>query len=119
MTGILFLLPLGLLIAALPIFVVLLSAASVTMALYMQVPMTAVHQNLFGSVNSPGLLAVPYFLFAGELMSRGSISTRLVDMVRAYVGRLPGALGVTTVGTATVFGVISGPVRLRLPLWAR
>jgi tripartite ATP-independent transporter DctM subunit len=74
----------------------------------MPVPLNAVHQNLFGSINAVGLLAVPYFIFAGELMARGTVSIRLVDFVRSLVGRLPGALGITTVGTATVFGAISG-----------
>lgn len=108
MTFALGLLPAGLLIFGLPIFVVLLTASVVALAFYMSIPMNAVHQNLFGSISQTGLLAVPYFIFAGELMSRGTVSLRLVEFVRSLVGRLPGALGVTTVGTATVFGAISG-----------
>ena len=101
-------LPAGLLLLGLPIFVVLLAAALAALAGFMHIPMTAVHQNLFGSLSQSGLLAVPYFIFAGELMSRGSVSRRLVEFVQGFVGRVPGALGVTTVGTATVFGAISG-----------
>ena len=108
MTFALGLLPAGLLIFGLPIFVVLLAASVVALAFFMNVPMNAVHQNLFGSISQSGLLAVPYFIFAGELMSRGTVSLRLVEFVRSLVGRMPGALGVTTVGTATVFGAISG-----------
>jgi len=102
------LLPAVLLIGGFPIFIVLLMASVVALAFFMNMPMNAVHQNLFGSLTSTGLLAVPYFIFAGELMARGSVSQRLVDFVRSIVGGLPGALGVTTVGTATVFGAISG-----------
>ncbi|WP_238364529.1 TRAP transporter large permease [Mesobacterium pallidum] len=108
MTFALGLLPATLLLFGVPIFVVLLTASVVALAFFMNIPMTAVHQNLFGSISSSGLLAVPYFIFAGELMSRGTVSLRLVDFVRSFVGGLPGALGVTTVGTATVFGAISG-----------
>ncbi|MFT6676673.1 MAG: C4-dicarboxylate transporter DctM subunit [Sulfitobacter sp.] len=108
MTFTLALLPLLMLVMGFPIFVVLLSSSTVALALFMNVPLTAVHQNLFGSLNTNGLLAVPYFIFAGELMSRGTVSVRLVDFVRSIVGGLPGSLGVTTVGTATVFGAISG-----------
>ena len=100
--------PAVLLIAGFPIFVVLLMGSSLALALYMNIPLTVIQQNLFGALNSPGLLAVPYFIFAGELMSRGSVSQRLVDFVRSFTGPLPGSLGVTTVGTATVFGAISG-----------
>lgn len=100
--------PILLLLFGFPIFIVLLSGSVLALTFYMQMPLTAIQQNLMGSLNSPGLLAVPYFIFAGELMSRGSVSKRLVDFVRSLVGGLPGSLGVTTVGTATVFGAISG-----------
>ncbi|MCB1395063.1 MAG: TRAP transporter large permease subunit [Rhodobacter sp.] len=102
------LLPVALLLFGLPVFVVLLLSSTVALAFFMPIPMTAVHQNLFGSISATGLLAVPYFIFAGELMSRGTVARRLVTFVRGFVGPLPGALGLTTVGTATVFGAISG-----------
>lgn len=108
MTFVLIFLPLLMLMAGLPIFVVLLTSSMVVLAFFMQIPMAAVHQNLFGSLNNLGLLAIPYFIFAGELMARGSISKRLVDFVHSLAGGLPGSLGVTTIGTATVFGAISG-----------
>jgi C4-dicarboxylate transporter DctM subunit len=108
MTYALLVIPVILLVAGFPIFIVLLTGSITALAVFMNVPMNAVHQNLFGAINTSGLLAVPYFIFAGELMSRGSVSLRLVDFVRSFTGRLPGALGVTTVGTATVFGAISG-----------
>lgn len=108
MTLTLGLLPILLLVLGFPIFVVLLASSALTLALFMNVPLSAIHQNLFGSLNSVALLAVPFFIYAGELMSRGSVAERLVGFVRPIVGRLPGSLGVTTVGTATVFGAISG-----------
>lgn len=108
MTIALGIIPVLLLVLGFPIFVVLLTGGVLALAFFMNVPLTAVHQNLFGAINTSSLLAVPYFIFAGELMSRGTVSLRLVGFVRAFVGRLPGALGVTTVGTATVFGAISG-----------
>lgn len=101
-------LPLLLLLAGFPIFVVLLTASVFTLSFHMTIPMAAVPQNLFGSLNASGLLAIPYFIFAGDLMARGTVSARLVGFVKSYAGALPGALGVTTVGTATVFGAISG-----------
>jgi C4-dicarboxylate transporter DctM subunit len=70
--------------------------------------MAALHQNLFGSINAYALLAIPYFIFAGELMGRGTVARRLVDFVQDGVGSVRGSLGVTTVGVATIFGAISG-----------
>jgi C4-dicarboxylate transporter DctM subunit len=101
-------LPLALLVLGFPIFLVLLTSVTVALVLFMNIPVAALHQNLFGSVNAYALLAIPYFIYAGELMGRGSVAQRLVDFVQGGVGSVRGSLGVTTVGTATIFGAISG-----------
>lgn len=102
------LLPIVLLATGFPVFLVLLTAATVALVFFMNMPLAALHQNLFGSINAYALLAIPYFIYAGELMGRGSVAQRLVDFVQAGVGSMRGSLGVTTVGTATIFGAISG-----------
>jgi C4-dicarboxylate transporter, DctM subunit len=104
----LFVVPLVLLLIGFPIFVVLLAAVTVALVFFMNVPLVIVHQNLFGSVNATPLLAVPFFIYAGELMGRGSVAQRLVDFVQASVGSVRGSLGVTAVGTSAIFGAISG-----------
>lgn len=101
-------LPVALLLLGFPIFLVLLASAAVALVFYMQVPLAALHQNLFGAIDAFALLAVPFFIYAGELMSRGSVAKRIVDFVQAGVGSVPGSLGVTTVGTSAIFGAISG-----------
>jgi len=101
-------LPVVLLLLGFPIFIVLLAAVTVALVFYMNLPLAALHQNLFGGVNAFALLAVPYFIYAGELMGRGSVAHRLVDFVQAGVGSVRGSLGVTTVGTSAIFGAISG-----------
>jgi len=100
--------PVALLLLGFPIFIVLLASVSTALVFYMHVPLAALHQNLFGSINAFALLAVPFFIYAGELMSRGSVAQRLVDFVQAGVGSVRGSLGVTTVGTSAIFGAISG-----------
>src|SRR5438067_2852413 len=100
--------PVVLLLIGFPIYIVLLTAVSVALVFFMHVPLAALHQNLFGAIDAFALLAVPFFIYAGELMSRGSVAQRIVDFVQAGVGRVPGSLGVTTVGTSAIFGAISG-----------
>src|SRR5258707_8986551 len=100
--------PVVLLLIGFPVFMVLLTAVTVALVFFMHVPLAAVHQNLFGSVNATPLLAVPFFIYAGELMGRGSVAQRLVDFVQAGVGSVRGSLGVTAVGTSAIFGAISG-----------
>src|SRR3954452_25445953 len=108
MTFALFVTPVALLLLGFPVFIVLLTAVTVALVFFMHVPLAALHQNLFASVNATPLLAVPFFIYAGELMGRGSVAQRLVDFVQGGVGSVRGSLGVTTVGTSAIFGAISG-----------
>ena len=108
MTLALALIPLGLLILGFPIFVVLLAGTTVALVFFMKVPLAVLHQNLFGAIDAYALLAVPFFIYAGELMGRGTVAQRLVDFVQAGVGSVRGSLAVTTVGTSAIFGAISG-----------
>jgi C4-dicarboxylate transporter, DctM subunit len=101
-------LPVILLLLGFPIFIVLLGAVTVALLFFMHMPLAALHQTMFGSVNAFALLAIPFFVYAGELMGRGSVAQRLVDFVQAGVGSVRGSLAVTTVGTSAIFGAISG-----------
>ncbi len=97
-----------LLLLGFPLYLVLLAACSVALVFFMHIPFAALHQNLFGAIDVFALLAVPFFIYAGELMGRGSVARRIVDLVQAGAGPLRGSLGVTTVGTSAIFGAISG-----------
>ncbi len=108
MTAALIILPAALLALGFPVFVVLLSAAIAAMILVFDLPTAALHQVMFGGVDKFALLAVPFFIFAGELMNRGGIADRLVAWVLAAAGHLRGSLGLTVIGTATIMGAISG-----------
>jgi C4-dicarboxylate transporter DctM subunit len=102
------LLPLALLALGFPFFLVLLATATIAIISYTSVPPTAVLQIMFGSVGNFALLAVPFFIFAGELMGRGGMARRLVAVVIALFGGIRGAVPITTVGAATLYGSISG-----------
>jgi len=102
------LIPTVLLLAGAPIFLVLLTASAATVIFVMDVPLAALHQTLFGALDSFALLSVPFFIYAGELMGRGSVAKRIVDIMQASTGRLKGSLPLATVGTSAVFGAMSG-----------
>ena len=101
-------LPVGLLILGFPIFIILIVTSAVILLFFMQVPLTPVHQVMFGSVDKFALMAVPFFIFAGELMGMGGISQRIIAWVLSLIGGMRGSLPLTTVGTCTIFGAISG-----------
>lgn len=108
MTWTLLAIPCLLFVAGLPIYIVLLAGAAATLLLFMSVPPAALHQVMFGGVDNYALLAVPFFIFAGDLMARSGIAERLTRWVLSLVGHLRGSLGLATVGTATLLGAVSG-----------
>jgi C4-dicarboxylate transporter DctM subunit len=103
-----FFLPLGLLVLGFPFFLVLLSTATIAVLAFTTVPPTAVPQIMFGSIGNFALLAVPFFIFAGELMGRGGMARRLVAVVVTLFGGIRGAVPITTVGATALYGSISG-----------
>jgi C4-dicarboxylate transporter DctM subunit len=102
------LLPIVLLLLGMPIFTVLMAAASVALIFVMDLPIELIQTALFGSIDNYNLIAVPFFIFAGAIMTAGGISSRLVAWVLSLLGGLRGSLGLTTVGACTAFGAISG-----------
>ena len=102
------LLPVALLVAGFPFFLVLLATVLVALAFFIDVPTTAAHQVMFGALDKYALLAVPFFLFAGDLLGRGGVSIRIVRWVQSIIGRVRGSLPFTSLGTAVVFSAISG-----------
>lgn len=100
--------PVVLMLAGFPIYLVLLAASAATVAWTMNMPLVALHQYLFSSVNAYALLALPFFILAGEIMDRGGIAGRLVAVMRASMGRVPGKVALTGVSGGAVFGAITG-----------
>jgi C4-dicarboxylate transporter DctM subunit len=101
-------LPIILLVMGMPIFTVLMAAASVALIYVLDLPLGLIQTELFGSADNYNLVAVPFFMLAGAIMSVGGISERLVNWVLSLFGGLRGSLGLTTVGACTVFSAISG-----------
>lgn len=65
-------------------------------------------QNLVAGVDSFPLLAVPFFVLAGELMNAGGISRRIIEMAQAWVGHIRGGLGFVAIGAAVLMASMSG-----------
>ncbi|WP_075293051.1 TRAP transporter large permease subunit [Pararhizobium arenae] len=65
-------------------------------------------QNLIGGVDSFPLMAVPFFMLAGEVMNRGGLSRRIIDLALSIVGHKSGGLGYVVIISATLLSAISG-----------
>lgn len=70
-------------------------------------PLIVLPQKLFAGMNSSSLLAIPFFMLAGNIMSR-SITGKLIDVSNALIGWIKGSLAVVTVLSSALFGAISG-----------
>ena len=91
-----------------PIFVALLAGAALALLLFPGPPLIALQQTIFGGLDAYALLSVPFFVFAGELMAISGIADRLINLVRALFGRVPGSLGIAALGGSTLIGTICG-----------
>ena len=84
------------------------SAVAMLCMLPADVSFTTSAQRLFAGANSFSLIAIPFFILAGNLMNNGGIAERLVNVAKVIAGRMPGALAQTNVIGNMMFGAISG-----------
>lgn len=82
--------------------------AAIVLTVPANVAVITAAQRTFVGMSNFTLTAIPLFILAGNLMNQGGIARRLVNFVMAILGKLPGALLVTNVGTNALFGAISG-----------
>ncbi len=97
----------GLLLIGTPVAFCLGVASFATIA-YLGLPPVVVFQRLNSGISVFALLAIPFFIYAGELMVRGDIARRLVALAGAGVGHLKGGLGQVNIAASVLFGGISG-----------
>ena len=69
---------------------------------------TTVSQRMTTGIDNFALLAIPFFILAGEIMNRGGIANRLIDFAKSLIGSLPGGLAYVNIISAMLFGAISG-----------
>ncbi|GKX33996.1 MAG: C4-dicarboxylate ABC transporter permease [Rhizobiaceae bacterium MnEN-MB40S] len=95
------------LIAGVPVAFAL-GIATVLTFVYEGLPLFVAFQRIMSGISVFSLLAIPFFIFAGELMLQGGIAVRLVRLASAAVGNIRGGLGVVNVASSMLFGGISG-----------
>lgn len=101
--GVLFLL----LALGVPVAFALFGAALATFAV-IDIPLVVAVQRMAAGISVFTLMAIPFFIFAGDLMYRAGIADRLVRVADAAFGRVRGGLGLVDVGASMMFGAVSG-----------
>ncbi|KKX30785.1 TRAP transporter large permease [Rhizobium sp. LC145] len=85
-----------------------LGVASFATILYMGLPPLVIFQQMNSGMSVFTLLAIPFFIYAGDLMVRGGIAQRIVAFAGSLVGHMRGGLGQVNIAASTLFGGISG-----------
>lgn len=91
-----------------PIGFSLILSSAITLVLHANTPLQIVPQRLFTATDSFPYMAVPFFILAGNLMSQGGISQRLVKFANSLIGHLSGGLGMVSIAACMFFAAISG-----------
>lgn len=97
-----------LLILGVPIGYAIGISTLVNIVSFTNMPTMMIAQNSIAGVDSFPLLAIPFFMLAGNLMSSGGIAKRLVDFFQSFIGHITGGLGMVTIVVCMFFAAISG-----------
>lgn len=83
-------------------------SAAFTMMFVLDISLTAFFSRAFAGIDAFSLLAIPFFVFVGELLTGGGMSQRLIDFANSLIGWMRGGLGNVNVGASVLFGGVSG-----------
>ncbi len=106
--GLLFVLLFGMIIIGVPVGIALAGASAIFIIVSGQVPEMVVIHRMVNGVDSFPLLAVPFFILAGNLMNTAGITERIFGFARALVGWMRGGLGHVNIGASVIFAGMSG-----------
>jgi C4-dicarboxylate transporter DctM subunit len=98
----------GLLVLGVPIAAVLLATSGITLHFFTFTPLLVLPQQLFNALDNFVLLAIPFFILAGAIMTEGEMAGRLIAVIRYLVGRVPGGLAIAGLLACIFFAALSG-----------
>lgn len=108
LTILLFSLFIVLFLTSLPVALALAISTGLILMINGDFTMYMLTQRMFSALNSPPLMAIPGFVFAGVLMARGGVSKYLIEALKSWIGHFRGGLAVVTVLACMIFAAISG-----------
>ncbi|MCQ0987580.1 TRAP transporter large permease [Jiella marina] len=97
-----------LLLLGFPMMVPLIAATLIAFFFYLPIPADIMIQQMLAGIRPAALIAVPMFILAADIITKGQSADRLIDMVMRFVGHVRGGLGVATAASCTLFGAVSG-----------
>ena len=91
-----------------PVAVSLGASTVLTMLLFTDLDVAAMPQLIFDGINKFALMAIPMFILAGNLLSKGGSARRIIDFAKSMVGHLPGGLPMSAIFACVIFAAVSG-----------
>lgn len=104
----LFILLFALMLFGVPVAVALGTTTLVTSFLFTDMDLMGIPSKIFDGLNKYTLMAIPMFVLAGALLSRGSSATRIINFAKTLVGHLPGGLPIAAILASIIFAAVSG-----------
>ena len=98
----------GLMLIGVPVAVSLGASTVLTMLLFTNLDVAEVPQRIFDGINKFALMAIPMFILAGNLLSKGGSARRIIDFAKSMVGHLPGGLPMSAIFACVIFAAVSG-----------
>lgn len=97
-----------LLLVGTPIALLLLATTALALVFHSPTSLLILPQQLFNALDNSVLMSVPFFILAGNIMTRGSMARHLIDVVNCLVGGYPGGLAIATTLACLFFASLSG-----------
>lgn len=107
-SAIVFIMLAGILATGTPIAVAMVATVMLSLVFFTDVPMLVIIQQMFSSADSFTLMAIPFFVLSGNIMTAGGISRRLIRVATALFGGMSGGLAIASVAACAFFAAISG-----------
>lgn len=107
-SAVIFILLFVFILSSVPVFISLVISSGLVMQFFTSLPLSIIPQRIFSGIDKFSLIAVPGFIFAANVMRRGGLSKRIIDLANAMIGHLRGGLGLSTVVACMMFGAVSG-----------
>ena len=104
----LFILLFGIMLLGVPVAVALGTSTLATSFFFTDLDLMGISSKIFDGLNKYTLMAIPMFILAGSLLSRGSSAGRIIDFAKSLVGHLPGGLPIAAILASIIFAAVSG-----------
>ena len=102
----------GLLLGAFPFAIVLIGTTFITALIFFpELDIIVLVAQIVAGIRPASLVCIPMFILAGDIMTSGEATTRLVNMVQSFLGHIPGGLPITTNAACTLFELCLVPLR--------